>query len=154
MQMQEYRALADYLIEQKDYDESLRRPLADDADFVHKGLVLDIERGNFLKLSADGAVLRASHGTKRLTSAEIAHEYGPRRTNEWLQLLANEPVEAYESKTLLRKYRAFKDYFDLPSAVISARIVDLLDRQNGNRPLECYNFWRDVLNGLVDMFNR
>lgn len=153
MLIQEYQALADYLIETKGYDAQLRRPLTDDLDFVHKGLVLDVERGNLLKLSADGAVLRASHGTRPMTPAEIARDYGPRRTNELLRLLATDPVEANETK-MQRRYRAFKDYFDLPAAVMSARIVDVLDFRNGNKPLEKYAFWRDVLCGLVDMFNR
>lgn len=151
--LQEYQALAKYLIEQKGYDVRLRRPLAEDVDFLHKGLVMDVELGNFVKLSAKGQVLRASHGTKPMTTAEITSQYGPLRSNEFLRQMAADPIEATEGP-LHRKYRPFKDYFDLPAALMCARIVDLLDYTNGNKPLEKYTFWRDVLCGLVEMFSR
>lgn len=151
--LQEYQALAKYLIEQKGYDVRLRRPLAEDVDFLHKGLVMDVELGNFVKLSAKGQVLRASHGTKPMTTAEITSQYGPLRSNEFLRQMAADPIEATEGP-LHRKYRPFKDYFDLPAALMCARIVDLLDYTNGNKPLEKYTFWHDVLCGLVEMFSR
>lgn len=150
---QEYQALADYLIHKRGYDERLKRPLVEDADFLHKGLIMDVERGNFVKLSAKGDVLRASHGTKSMAAAEIVAHYGILRSNESFRLLANNPMDATEGP-LHRKYRPFKDYFDLPAALMCARIVDLLDFRNGNKPLDKYTFWRDVLCGLVDMFNR
>ena len=42
----------------------------------------------------------------------------------------------------------------MPAALVSARIVDLLDAQNGGQPLEKYAFWKDVLMALVEMFKR
>lgn len=141
------------MIDKKGYDARLKRPLAEDVDFLHKGLVMDVERGNFVKLSAKGDVLRASHGTRPMTAAEITANYGPQRSNESLKRLADDPIEATEGH-LHRKYRPFKDYFDLPAALMSARIVDLLDFRNDNKPLDKYSFWRDVLCGLVDMFSR
>lgn len=153
VQLKEYQALADYLISHKGYDERLKRPLAEDIDFLHKGLVMDVERGNFVKLSAEGDVLRASHGTRLMNNAEIAAHYGQQRSNDGFKYLAANPIDATEGP-LHRKYRPFKDYFDMPAALICARIVDYLDFENGNKPLEKYSFWRDVLYGLVDMFNR
>lgn len=114
---------------------------------------MDVERGNFVKLSAKGDVIRASHGTKLMTTAEITTDYGLLRTNESFRLLATNPMDVTEGP-LHRKYRPFKDYFDLPAALVCARIVDILDFQNGNKPLDKYHFWRDVLCGLVDMFSR
>jgi hypothetical protein len=145
--------LADYLIREKGYDARLKRPLAEDANFLHKGIVMDVDFGNFVKLSADGRVLRASHGTRVMTDAEITGQYGPLRSDESLRQMAADPIDATEGP-IHRKYRPFKDYFDLPALVMCARIVDLLDYANGNKPLEKYNFWKDVLYGLVEMFSR
>ena len=144
--------LADFLIKQKGYDGRLKKPLADDVTFLHKGIIMDIERGNFLKLSSAGQVLRASHGTRVMTRLEIDEQYGP-VINDSLKRLAADPIEASEGE-LHRHFRAFRDYFDLPAALISARIVDLFDCQNGDKPLDKYDFWYDVHGGLIEMFNR
>lgn len=153
--LQQYQVLADYLITQKGYDSKLQRPIGqDDEDFLQKGLVLDVERGNILKISASGEVLRASHGTRQMNREETVRHYGPQRTNDWLRRLAADPMIDSVEAHFHRKYRPFKDYFDLPAALVSARIVDLLDYDNNNKPLDKYSFWRDVLMGLVFMFNR
>ena len=72
------------------------------------------------------------------------------------QLLAEFAGDLIESTEgiLHRQLRPFKDYFDMPAALVSARIVDLLDAQNGGQPLEKYAFWKDVLMALVEMFKR
>ena len=50
---------------------------------------------------------------------------------------------------------SFMDYFDYPTILICARIVDVLDQLNNHgRGLEEYNFWPDVLDGLKEMFTR
>ena len=149
----EYQVLADFLIEQRGYDRQLKRPLADDdvADFFHKGIIMDIDRGNFVKLSSTGQVMRASHGTRVMSRIEIDQLYGP--GDDSLKRLAADPIEAAEGE-LHRRFRSFRDYFDLPAAIISARIIDMDDRDNGNKPLEKYLFWRDVFAGLVEMFSR
>ena len=41
--------------------------------------MLDVANGNFLKLSGDGVVLRATHGTTPLTVDEIHSYYGNER---------------------------------------------------------------------------
>ncbi len=145
------------MVSRKGYDIRLQqlpvRP--EDLDFLLKGLVLDVERGNFLKVSSCGEILRASHGTKPLSREETAKCYGPTRTDDWLRRLAEDPmIDTTESHLFHRKFRPFKDYFDLPAALVSARIVDLLDYGNNNKPLDKYSFWRDVLCGLVHMFDR
>lgn len=53
-----FELLADYLVTQKGYDASIRkRSFEDDLQWMTKGLTLDCERGNILRLSNDGAVL-------------------------------------------------------------------------------------------------
>ncbi|XP_039236093.1 5'-nucleotidase domain-containing protein 1 isoform X2 [Pipra filicauda] len=75
-----YDSFAQYLVTEKGYDEDLLILAPDSLDFCCKGLVLDIEEGNFVKLAEDGTVLRASHGTKSMTCEEILEIYGRR---EW-----------------------------------------------------------------------
>ena len=48
----------------------------DDPELVCRGLVIDKERGNFLKIDRHGFVRRAMHGSKRLQEAEIDEFYG------------------------------------------------------------------------------
>jgi len=48
----------------------------DDADLVVRGLVIDKENGNFLKIDRHGFVRRAMHAFRRLSEAEIDSIYG------------------------------------------------------------------------------
>ncbi|OCT80345.1 hypothetical protein XELAEV_180271521mg, partial [Xenopus laevis] len=76
-----YESFAQYLVTEKGYSEELLCVSPEEWDFCSKGLVLDLEEGNFLKLAADGTILRATHGTKSMTGEEIAEVYGEKR--EW-----------------------------------------------------------------------
>ena len=58
-----YDLLAEYLVKNKGYDKSIRnRKFSDDLHLMAKGLTLDCDRGNLLRLGCDGVVLTASHG--------------------------------------------------------------------------------------------
>ena len=92
----EYELLADFLVEKRGYDPSLKQKAYDtDSDFVCKvqtkvvnppprrnifscvqGLTLDIDRGNLLRLGKDGIILAASHGTRKMSDIEIEKTYG------------------------------------------------------------------------------
>ena len=48
----------------------------DDPDLACRGLVIDTERGNFLKIDRHGFVRRAMHGSVRLNASEIDVLYG------------------------------------------------------------------------------
>ena len=73
----EYDLLADFLINRRGYDPAIRDKTFDDGrDLVCKGLTLDCERGNLLRLHVDGFVLAAAHGSRQLTGAEIERIYG------------------------------------------------------------------------------
>jgi len=149
----QYSAIVDFLVEQRGYPATLRRPIGGDVDFLHKGLIFDMERGNFLKMGALGQVLRASHGTARMTRQEIDTVYCDQQISEVLIEFAADLIEGTEG-VLHRQVRPFKDYFDMPAALVSARVVDALDAQNGGCRLPKYTFWKDVLMALVEMFKR
>ncbi|KAM3676578.1 dermatan-sulfate epimerase isoform 3-T3 [Ammospiza maritima maritima] len=129
-----YDSFAQYLVTEKGYDEDLLTLAPDSLDFCCKGLVLDIEEGNFLKLAEDGTVLRASHGTKSMTSEEVLEIYGRK---EWKHF---NTVSGMVSRTA--KYYLYDNYFDLPGALLCARVVDSLDQHDSQKK---YDFWKDMV---------
>ena len=99
----------------------------------------------------------ASHGTKRLTDAEIERAYGRCRkkhpgSDYTAHLSKHGPANMVAFHPLLH---SFMDYFDIAAPLLCARIVDVLDQiNNGGRPMEEYSFYPDVQEGLRDMFMR
>lgn len=154
----EYRLLTEFLVEKKGYDPAIKYGCLDDhKDLICKGLTLDCERGNLLRLGCDGTILTAMHGTKRMSDFEIEKIYGRCRKkhpgSDYTHHL-NEygPQKMVDFGPLLH---SFMDYFDLAAPLVCARIVDILDDiNNGGRPMEEYYFWPDVQEGLKNMFVR
>ncbi|XP_043860298.1 5'-nucleotidase domain-containing protein 1 isoform X2 [Dromiciops gliroides] len=128
-----YDSFAQYLVTEKKYDKDLLTAPSEDWDFCCKGLALDLEEGNFIKLAGDGTVLRGSHGTKMMTSEELMGIYREKKWKYFTDSLTASRTE---------KYYFYDNYFDLPGALLCARIVDYLTRK-GN--LEAFDFWKDVL---------
>uniref|UniRef100_A0A803W1S8 Uncharacterized protein n=1 Tax=Ficedula albicollis TaxID=59894 RepID=A0A803W1S8_FICAL len=130
-----YDSFAQYLVTEKGYDEDLLTLAPDSLDFCCKGLVLDIEEGNFLKLAEDGTVLRASHGTKSMTFEEILEIYGRK---EWKHFNTVSGMVSRTGSPVVRrirknaKYYLYDNYFDLPGALLCARVVDSLDQYLGS----------------------
>uniref|UniRef100_A0A6V7M5V7 5'-nucleotidase domain-containing protein 1 n=1 Tax=Bracon brevicornis TaxID=1563983 RepID=A0A6V7M5V7_9HYME len=148
----EYECLSEFLVKQRGYDpEYLYKPLTGDAiDFMQKGLILDLDKGNILKISADGTILLASHGTKMLTTRQIEETYTNNGQWEALKLLTNDPVAVWNGPVSL-KLRALLDYFDMPFALVFARAVDALDAKNS---IPHYDIWPDICAAAVDMYDR
>ncbi|XP_041461187.1 5'-nucleotidase domain-containing protein 1-like [Lytechinus variegatus] len=71
-----YKSLAEAVVSRKGYSAELLEPFDKDKDFCTKGLVFDAKKGNFLKLSREGDILRASHGTTPLSQVEVCEIYG------------------------------------------------------------------------------
>ncbi|VDI56937.1 Hypothetical predicted protein [Mytilus galloprovincialis] len=137
-----YEGACEALINTKGYDNKLKDDISLHKDFICKGLFLDADKGNILKLSHDGKVLRASHGTKMLTKDELKKTYGADLHWEHFQE-AKDNVKSSDGKL---KYRFFENYFDIPSAVLCAHVVDFIDQKDG--PQEKYTFWQDVYASL------
>ena len=72
----EYRLIAEYMVDKYGYDQALLVCVDEDMDFIQKGVIMDIKKGNFLKCSRDGVILRATHGTQPMTRAQIIKTYG------------------------------------------------------------------------------
>ncbi|XP_075720352.1 5'-nucleotidase domain-containing protein 1 isoform X2 [Rhinoderma darwinii] len=133
-----YDSFAQYLVAEKGYKEDLLSVTPEEWDFCSKGLVLDLEEGNFLKLAADGTILRACHGTKTMTAEMIEEVYGEKR--EWKHFKTINGTYARSAK-----YYFYDNYFDLPGALLCAKIVDSLEMIDGQKK---YDFWKDVISSI------
>ncbi|XP_013104213.2 5'-nucleotidase domain-containing protein 1 [Stomoxys calcitrans] len=151
----EYELLVKYLMEKK-----YPRVLLDkqfDSDFIQKGLIVDAERGNLIKLAADGEILKATHGTRFLSSAEIEDVYGKSRKWDIAQDYINDPLSAWNGP-VSEKLRTLLDYFDIAASLVFAQAVDALDETvytNTNvLQKNDYKVWPDILSGLIQMYSR
>ncbi|XP_078504933.1 5'-nucleotidase domain-containing protein 1 [Lissotriton helveticus] len=138
-----YDGFAQYLVAERGFSKDLLNPAPKHWDFCSKGLVLDLEEGNILKLAEDGAVLRASHGTKSLSLDEIVELYGQKREWKHFKTISEEFARS-------AKYFFYDNYFDLPGVLLCARIVDLLGEREGTKK---YDFWKDVIAAIEHNYN-
>ncbi|XP_011905953.1 PREDICTED: 5'-nucleotidase domain-containing protein 1 [Cercocebus atys] len=130
-----YNSFAQFLVKEKGYDKELLSVTPEDWDFCCKGLALDLEDGNFLKLADNGTVLRASHGTKMMAPEVLAEAYGKK---EWKHFLSDTGMACRSGK-----YYFYDNYFDLPGALLCARVVDYLTQQNNGQ--KTFDFWKDIV---------
>lgn len=142
-----YDILSNYLVTVKKYDPEIIRPL--DIDFLRKGLTLDLEKGNILDLADDGTILRASHGTKPLTDAEIESIYGENKQWKLASHHCKDFLATWNGE-FSEKIRSSIDYFDVAVPLLFARVIDSVDKGDGRR--ENYRVWPDILSGLFYMF--
>ncbi|KAL0967333.1 hypothetical protein UPYG_G00250940 [Umbra pygmaea] len=138
-----YDSFTRYLVEHKDYDKDLLTLTPATWDFCFKGLVVDLEDGNLVKLAEDGTVLRATHGTNNLSTEEIIKHYSPEREWKYFNSLNT-------SFTRSTKYYFYDNYFDLPGALLCARVVDML-RKRGNEVNS--DFWKDIVAAIDHNYN-
>lgn len=148
-----YEILADYLVKEKGYSAKyLLKPLEDkDLDFMQKGLFLDFERGNILRISADGKIQRVCHGTNLLSIEKIQEIY-PKQRWDAIDAFCNDMFSTWNGPISM-KMRALLDYFDISTSLIFARLIDTLDEEH-RAPLKAYNVWPDMLDGLIEMYNK
>uniref|UniRef100_A0A8C5CDV7 5'-nucleotidase domain containing 1 n=1 Tax=Gadus morhua TaxID=8049 RepID=A0A8C5CDV7_GADMO len=138
-----YESFARYLVDHKGYDPDLLLLTPATWDFCFKGLVVDLEDGNLVKLAADGTVLRATHGTRDLTEAEILQHYGPQRQWKHFHSLNT-------SFTRSAHYYFYDNYFDLPGALLCGRVVDMLNKRGEEVNAE---FWKDMVAAIDHNYN-
>nr|XP_020468542.1 5'-nucleotidase domain-containing protein 1 isoform X1 [Monopterus albus] len=138
-----YESFARYLVEHKGYDKDLLNLTPATWDFCFKGLVVDLEDGNIVKLAEDGTVLRATHGTTDLSTEEIIKHYGPQREWKHFNSLST-------SFTRSEKYYFYDNYFDLPGALLCGRVVDMMHKR-GNEVN--FDFWKDMVAAIDHNYN-
>lgn len=149
----EYRVLSEFLIERGYSQEFLTKSIDEGIDFMQKGLVLDFERGNLLRICPDGTIQKASHGTRFMTKDEITRIYGESKRWQVTDEYCKDMLVAWNG-TLADLIRTCLDYFDMPAALAFARIVDSIDLSKGGQRQEKYTIWPDILDGLMAMYTR
>lgn len=149
----EYELLIKFLVEEKNYPRALLERKFD-VNFIQKGLIIDTLRGNILKLSGDGTIIKATHGTSFLNDNEIEEIYGAdRKWNVALEYI-NDPLSAWNGP-IADKLRTLLDYFDLPTSLVFAHAVDVLDATSMGKVVNSdYNIWPDLLAGLIQIYTR
>ncbi|XP_014476838.1 PREDICTED: 5'-nucleotidase domain-containing protein 1 isoform X1 [Dinoponera quadriceps] len=147
----EFNMLATFMVDNRRYSKKLLEPLTDnDLDFMQKGLLLDFERGNILKIGSDGVIHRACHGTHLLNKDQIQKIYSEQRW-EVTDIFCNNVLDAWNGP-LSEKVRSVLDYFDVPASLVFARAVDALDEEHESCQ-DKYNIWPDILDGMIYMFS-
>ncbi|XP_021103468.1 5'-nucleotidase domain-containing protein 1 isoform X4 [Heterocephalus glaber] len=136
-----YNSFARFLVKEKGYDKELLTVTPEDWDFCCKGLALDLEDGTFIKLAENGTVLRASHGTKMMTPDMLAEAYGKK---EWKYFVSDTGMPSHPGK-----YYFYDNYFDLPGALLCARVADSLTKNSGQKT---FDFWKDIVAGIQHNF--
>lgn len=145
-----YDISANFLVDHKEYGSDILKPITDDIDFLRKGLTLDMERGNIISLGGDGMILRACHGTKPLSEADIEQIYGPDK--KWdLGIAHCRDFLITWNGEIAEKIRSSLDYFDMSVPLLFARIVDLIDKKNG-KPIEKYDIWSHILEAVFYVY--
>lgn len=144
-----YDVLSDYLVKNYNYSAThLRQPI--DYDFFQRGLILDTEKGNILKINGSGHILRAAHGTKFMSDEDIVSVYGPSRTWTVTDLFIQNFIETWNGP-VSEKIRPLLDFFDIPTSLVFGRCIDGIDELC--RP-QTYKVWPDILNSLIYMYSR
>lgn len=150
----EYESLSKYLVDHCGYsDKYLLRPIEDNVDFMLKGLILDVNNGNILRIDSTGHILHGSHGTREMTRDELKTYYGEECRWQVTDIFTQDPLHTWNGP-LSERMRTLLDYFDMPAGLIFARAVDTIDEQNDNKKLELYTIWPDILAALQHMFQK
>ena len=150
-----YDLLKKFLVFERNYPEQLLQ-LQFNPNFLLKGLIIDANCGNLLKVSEDGTILKAAHGTKFLSDQEIIDIYGLSRTCSNVQTFVKDPLAAW-NEPIDKELRALMDYFDIGVSLVFAQTVDVLDRlSSGGDKLQKqhYKIWPDMLDGLMQIYTR
>ncbi|XP_062520623.1 5'-nucleotidase domain-containing protein 1-like [Corticium candelabrum] len=138
-----YSCLSRFMVEEKSYDRSLLDPIDKNRHMMQKGVILDGVQGNFLKLAANGYILRAYHGTRLLSGDEIARGYGTSRIWKHHGVL-RDTVKQIENHWF------FDTYFSLPGIVLAARLIDVLEDKT---TLNWTAIWKDIVQAFVLVFD-
>lgn len=145
----EYDIIANYLINHKGYPKKyLSKSL--DHNFIMKGLIIDNDNGNLLRLAPDGTIIQATHGTRFLTEEEVLRYYPDKHWNA-TDLFVNDPLQTWNGP-YATKMRALLDYFDIIASMVFARAVDTIDEEQGVQ--QKYTIYEDVVDALQEMFAR
>lgn len=133
-----YSCLIKYLYLHCDYPrEVLDKPFI--PSFCGKGVIGDLENGNFLTVTPEGHIIRATHAFRELTDEEILATYPDRH---WSGISILKKRVKHES------FFVFLTYFDMPAMVIIARLIEHYDSEGRK-----YDFIKDLFAAFMHNFD-
>ncbi|CAB0016770.1 unnamed protein product [Nesidiocoris tenuis] len=136
-----FEYLAGFLNAKKQYEIPALSPSI--VDFMSRGLVIDINRGNLLKLNCEGGIIRASHGSRLLSSNEIQQVYGTEK--KWSKLSEVIANRFSDWKSRSGEMYSFMDFTDAAATAVYALAVD------SGRPTG--QVWSDVYEAIASMYD-
>ncbi|XP_040925434.1 5'-nucleotidase domain-containing protein 1 isoform X3 [Betta splendens] len=169
-----YESFARFLVEHKGYDKDLLNLTPATWDFCFKGLVVDLEDGNIVKLAEDGTVLRYGLSAPKPELAIVLSDIKSkliksfilcliRATHGTTDLSTEEILKFYgpnrewkhfnslnTSFTRSAKYYFYDNYFDLPGALLCGRVVDMIHKRGSEVNSD---FWKDMLAAIDHNYN-
>lgn len=113
-----HRGAMDKLVNFMMYPEEIRDLPDYDPNFFQRGLMIDKERGNIIKMDRHSYVKVAYHGTKLLDKAERAHMYG----------------SATQKDFSASQFAPIDTLFSLPDAFMYSQLVTFIDENQNKYP--------------------
>lgn len=145
-----YSYVSKYLVGTQGYSKTnLMKPLQAGTDFLRKGLIIDIPKGNILDISSTGTILKASHGTSMLTDEEIKDIYGKTLTTPAIGKLIKDPRSTFDHSSEL--FVAF-DYFKFSFPLLFGRAVDGFGPKQSVPP-EYKKLFNCIIEAISEMFD-
>ncbi|XP_073982968.1 5'-nucleotidase domain-containing protein 1-like [Rhodnius prolixus] len=144
----QYSTMTKYLIQKYNYQGLQTMMNLDDIDFIRRGLFMDFKGGNVLDISAEGLIMTASHGTKKLSKEEIISIYGEEMRWSLTDLFIKDKLALWEGEASL-KTRTFLDYTDIIGTLVFAKTIDLFDEKIIS---DYSDVWPHLLNAIIDMY--
>ncbi|CAG0884924.1 unnamed protein product [Cyprideis torosa] len=156
-----YLGLMRYLVNVKEYDKVLVTDKEygwdEGKNFLQRGLVLDAQKGNVVKLDAEGNVMKAAHGKTFLSSDDLKKTYGDERSTAIFKDYAK------TFREVAGTIYCVQDIFILPALLANANLVQLQDKlktagKDGKDTSKVsggnYKTWADVFAGLLELYRR
>lgn len=106
-----------------------------DQDFAAKGIVVDLDKGNFLKLNYKKRIVRAYHGLRKMDQDEIIRSYPEGIVQEF----HDEPTE---------RFKPLITFFDIPAIFLMALLVQRIDSGTCGNVSDYHQAWKDVISGF------
>ncbi|XP_049849107.1 cytosolic purine 5'-nucleotidase-like [Schistocerca gregaria] len=108
-----YGMIIDRLVEKMGYPSEIRE-LQYDSMFSIRGLFIDVEFGNLLKVDAYGIIMRCVHGRRVIPKDEVMNRYGSMK-------IMNEQIG--------RRFYLLNTLFSIPEACVFANLVEHFEMQ-------------------------
>jgi len=127
-----------YLVEKVGYPEEVLK-YEINYEISKKGIVLDRDLGNLLKVNYASRIVVGYHGSRKLTEEELVATYGPTKDTGF-------------SGSSTQRYWSLTTYFEAPIGSLYTSLIDLHER-NKKQPHEVHVYNRDYRSHAEALFD-